>query len=207
MAEIRFHRNDYDRLVSEEFYSVKSAPNYDIYEETTNKKVAIWTDRNGGILKYNKSKALISWLKQNSYLRIDENHGLVGPLYIDKMTEPEAIVKIESLLLTDFKEFKIIGKEYIPGDTLYNFVLETGLDDIITYSTEMSRPKLILKMNEFKSEFSAKVSEMFALVGVNIRSYQFAKNENKLRFSISVLLSRTQIQDWVNGKVNTLKIK
>lgn len=207
MAEIRFHRNDYTKLVSGDFYSIKNFPNYDIFDERTDKKVGSWSDKNGGSLKYNKSKTINDWLKKNSYLKINEDFGMIGTTYIDKTTEPDAVVRMQEILDKDFKDYKIVGKLYTPGDTLFNFVLETSLDDFVTYSTEMSRPKLILKMNEFKNEFSEKVSAEFPLVGVNIMNYQFAKNENKLKFSFAVLLSRTSIVDWVTGRTDKGIIK
>lgn len=68
----RFTGIDFDKLTDEKFNAVRTGDVWEVYDNETKKKVAVWSPDKETLRLVGKSEALIQWLKSNSYLHSSE---------------------------------------------------------------------------------------------------------------------------------------
>ena len=76
-SKIDFHKNDYEKLVGDSsadypFYSIKTGSKQKIFDDKTEKQIAVWDSEKNQLDLQKATPELLQWLKNNSYLREDD---------------------------------------------------------------------------------------------------------------------------------------
>jgi hypothetical protein len=86
------------------------------------------------------------------------------------------------------------------GETqFYNIDITADTDEDYK-DMESKRFMISQKIHKFRAEFFTDMSSIFPVVNINMGNYEFTKNADKIKFSLTILMSATNQRDWVSGE-------
>ena len=113
--------------------------------------------------------------------------------------EDQDIVKGIKELFKDYEGFTC-NKISAVGDTqFYNVEITSELEDEYK-DIEQKRFLISQKIHKFRAEFFTDLSSIFPVVNMNMGNYEFVKNSDKIKFTLTILMSATNQRDWVSGE-------
>lgn len=133
---------------------------------------------------------------------LKEDEGLSTPKPINRYEPSDVEKTIRGVLEKDFKDFTLKTYQH-QGETQYiNLVIisEVPEEEGLRNDLELKRYVISRMLSEFRKEFLTELSKNLNVVNVNCGSYSFVKNtDNKIVFTVTILLSDNNISDWVSG--------
>ncbi|MEO6303511.1 MAG: hypothetical protein ABIP51_10085 [Bacteroidia bacterium] len=113
--------------------------------------------------------------------------------------DDQDIVKAIKELFADYEGFTC-NKISAVGDTqFYNIEVTADIEDEFP-DIESKRFVISQKVHKFRSELFTDLSSIFPVVNINMGNYEFTKNSDKIKFTLTLLMSATNQRDWVSGE-------
>jgi hypothetical protein len=116
------------------------------------------------------------------------------PKSILNYTDSDVIAEIKKEVTGRFTLEKIQSN----ADKIYNVIIKMDVEEGLDF--EFERYKYIQDVHKFRVDFFTGLSKKLPVVNVNLAAFEFIKGNETLRFALSVLISDTNIKDWVSGK-------
>ena len=119
--------------------------------------------------------------------------------------EDDDAVAILKEVIGTFDDFEL-EKIQANGDKFYNCILCYYLDEMPEHF-ELMKYTYVQKLHAFKIDLFTELAKYLPVVNITLRSFEFIKNTEEIKFYITVLLSDTNIKDWVTGAVTSIERK
>lgn len=143
--------------------------------------------------KLNENKQM----DNNKKLNEGTSHEIPSPKYMVNYKEQDVVTAIKEA----FKNYEgtTCSKIAAVGDSqFYNVEVSMDVEDE-GQDLEGKRFVLAQKMHKVRAELFADLSAILPVVGINMANYEFTKNEDKVKFNLTILMSATNQRDWVSG--------
>lgn len=155
------------------------------------KKAKAYLKSKGFTINENKNMQTKKILRETS-------HEIASPKYMVNYEEGDVVTAIKAA----FEEYDgcTCTKIAAIGDTqFYNVNVTVNADDEYT-DLEAKRFMISQKVHKVRAELFADLSAVLPVVNINMANYAFTKNEDKVTFNLTILMSNTNQRDWVTGE-------
>lgn len=189
---IRFTRDDYNKLCRDDFYSQKDHTRYAIYNELTNKKVGYWDSSKDLFYYNNKNKSIVDWLTINSFIKgtLKESESSVA---ITNYTRPKTVLEIEEIVKGINKDIQLVTTRYTDGNPRYDMIFQQDIDEALQRDNMFGRTMILSRLKEFTTEIYNELVDKYNVLTVNLASYQVYKSPSKVQFCVTIILSYTKV--------------
>ena len=135
---------------------------------------------------------------KNKNILKETSHEIPSPKYMVNYEEQDIVKAIKEM----FKNYDGTACSKIApvGDSqFYNVEVSMDVED---EGAELEAKRFVLaqKMHKVRAELFADLSAVFPVVGINMANYKFTKNEDKVTFTLTILMSQTNQRDWISGQ-------
>ena len=114
------------------------------------------------------------------------------------LSEKEQLIK--ETIEKSLKDY-IVETIQTPADSMfYNVNLSTKKEDLDPNDLELQRFLIAQQLSKVKADLFEALSKVLPLVNIKTGPYSFTKNDDTLCFAVTILLSDTDIRDWVTGR-------
>jgi len=137
-------------------------------------------------------------MKKDKNLLKETSHEFQTPVNVMNYDEG-SFTKIVKELFKDYNGFSLDSIQAAGDGEWYNINVTV---DVSEEYEELESKRFVLsqKIHKLKSEFFAELSQYVPVVNSTIGAVSFTKLEDKAKFVITVLLSKTNVRNWVTGK-------
>ena len=137
-------------------------------------------------------------MKENKKLLKETSHEFHGPTNVMNYDEG-SFTKIVKELFKDYDGFSLNSIQAEGDGEWYNINVTV---DVSEEYEELESKRFVLsqKIHKLKSEFFAELSQYLPVVNSTIGAVELTKLEDKAKFCITVLLSKTNVRNWVTGR-------
>ena len=135
---------------------------------------------------------------QSKKILNETSHEIASPKYMVNYEESDVVTAIKAA----FEEYDgcTCTKIAAIADTqFYNVNVTVNADDEYT-DLEAKRFMISQKVHKVRAELFADLSSVLPVVNINMANYAFTKNEDKVTFNLTILMSNTNQRDWVTGE-------
>ena len=128
----------------------------------------------------------------------ETSHEIASPKYMVNYEEQDVVTAIKAA----FEEYdgctcsKIAA---VADSQFFNVNVTVNADDEYT-DLEAKRFMISQKVHKVRAELFADLSAVLPVVNINMANYAFTKNEDKVTFNLTILMSNTNQRDWVTGE-------
>jgi len=122
-----------------------------------------------------------------------------------KYEDSEIVKKIKAAFDKDFEKYTLLRIYENEGGPFINMDIAIKLDEEIGNDLELRRYQLAQIMGKFRSDFLTEISKVLPVININTAAYEFSKNDDQLKFEVTLLLSDNDQREWVSGKYKSKK--
>ena len=113
--------------------------------------------------------------------------------------EESDIVKAIKEAFKKYDDFTCVKISAVGDTQFYNVEVVVDVTDEFS-DIESKRFVISQKIHKFRSELCTDLSSVLPVVNINLGNYEFVKNSDSLKFSLTLLMSATNQRDWVSGE-------